>query len=335
MSLAHRLHYVDDSALRYQRLKKGKGFQFVTEDGKPLSEKELERIQKLVIPPAWEKVRVCCEEDGHIQAIGYDAKGRKQYIYHPEWMQMNQTHKFDKMRKMGEVLPAIRETVASHMRQHELTKERVLATVVWLLDHTFIRIGNEQYAKENKSYGLTTLREKHVDVEGSTVTFSFKGKSGIYHELNIRHPRVAKTLRQCIELPGYEVFQYVDANGQRQRVDSHDVNEYLQQISGEQLSAKDFRTWGGTVLACQTLYSVGAAENPTQLKKNVRAAVKEVSKYLGNTITVCRKYYIHPKVMDKYTDNSLFELFDKYVKDSQKETIKLNAEEYAAWMLLQ
>lgn len=335
MSLAHRLHYIDDSALRYRRIKKGEAFQFVDSDGKAISTPELERIQKLVIPPAWQEVRVCCEENGHIQAIGYDAKGRKQYIYHPEWVQINQSHKFDKMIKMGEVLPIIRQTIAGHMRQHELTKDRVVATAVWLLDHTFIRIGNVQYAKQNNSYGLTTLREKHVDVEGSTVSFSFKGKSGIYHDLNVQHPRVAKTIRQCIDLPGYEVFQYLDANGQRQRLDSHDVNEYLQQITGESFSAKDFRTWGGTVMACQTLYEIGDAENSTQLKKNVRAAVKDVAKYLGNTITVCRKYYIHPTVLEKYQAQKLSKHFDKYLNGNAVNTSQLTNEEYAAWTLLQ
>lgn len=328
------LHYASDEELSYLRQRKGSGFHYLDQKGNPLAASEKERVEKLVIPPAWENVRICCEEGGHIQAVGYDAKGRKQYIYHPEWMLQNQGHKFDKMVKMGEVLPTIRETVAGHMRQHSLSRERVVATVVWLLDHTFIRVGNQQYVKENSSYGLTTLREKHVDVEGTQVFFSFKGKSGVYHEHQISHPRVAKTVRQCIELPGYQVFQYLDENGQRQGVDSRDVNEYLHQISGESFSAKDFRTWGGSTLTGRRLYELGNAENETQLKKNVRAAVKEVAQHLGNTITVCRKYYVHPKVIDAYSAKKLVKHFDRIFTEQQPNTTKLSTDEYAVWTLL-
>lgn len=328
------LHYVDDSRLTYVRQRSGRGFRFLTNTGKVLPSSEVLRVKKLVIPPAWTDVRICSDPNGHIQAVGFDAKGRKQYIYHQEWMLANQEQKFDRMSKLGEVLPTIRETVTGHMRQHTLTHDRVLATVVWLLDHTFIRIGNQQYAKENKSYGLTTLRQKHVDIEGNTISFSFKGKSGVYHELNVTHPRVAKTIRQCIELPGYEVFKYLDDDGERQVVDSRDVNEYLQQISGEAFSAKDFRTWGGTTLAGQTLYQLGDPESDTQLKKNVRTAVKDVSHHLGNTVNVCRKYYIHPLVIEEYSKKKLVSHFERLISDKLPDDIKLSPEEYATWMLI-
>lgn len=247
------LHYVSDKDLIWRRKKNGKEFQFVNRLGRPLKKKDAERIKKLVIPPAWSEVHISADPNGHVQATGLDDKGRKQYIYHPAWIEYNQKSKFESMKKFGEVLPTLRETVSAHMRQHELTRERVLATVVWLLENTFIRVGNQTYADSNQSYGLTTMRTKHVDVEGNTIKFSFKGKSHVYHELDIRHPRVAQTIKACIELPGYQIFKYVE-DGKRHKVDSAQVNEYLKEISGESFSAKDFRTWGGTVLAGDTLY---------------------------------------------------------------------------------
>lgn len=331
--MATQLHYVDDSKMNIVRQRCGKGFRFLI-NGKVLPSAEVPRVKKLVIPPAWENVRICSDPLGHVQAFGFDAKGRKQYIYHPEWISENQEQKFDRVFKFGEVLPTVRETVSGHMRQHTLSRERVLATVVWLLDHTFIRVGNLQYAKENKSYGLTTLREKHVDIEGNTINFSFKGKSGVFHELNITHPRVAKTIKQCIELPGYEVFKYLDEQKERQVIDSRDVNEYLHQISGESFSAKDFRTWGGTTLAGQTLFSLGEPENKTQLESNIRSAVKVVSSHLGNTVAVCRKYYIHPTVIDEYSKNKLVQHFEQQLHAHPQPDTLLSPEEYATWTLL-
>ncbi len=329
-----KVKYVSDNSFNWTRKKHGKGFQYLTTEGKTLPADQVERIEKLVIPPAWIDVRISPDEMGHIQAVGFDARGRKQYIYHPEWMLHNQQHKFDKMVRFGEVLPTLRETMAGHMRQHDLTRERVLATVVWLLEHTFIRIGNQTYADQNQSYGLTTLREKHVDVEGNMINFSFKGKSGVYHELGIRHPRVAKTIKQCIELPGYEIFKYMDEKGVRQVVDSRDVNEYLQQITGEELSAKDFRTWGGTTMAGDTLYHLGSADSPTALKMSIRTAVKEVSNHLRNTMTVCRKYYIHPAIIKSYEKDELVAHFDRQYKLPIDKIMPLSLEEHAAWTLL-
>lgn len=327
------VHYVTDDDFIWQRLPHGQGFRYLDGHQNPLPAEEKKRIQSLVIPPAWQGVRICPDPAGHIQAIGFDARGRKQYIYHPEWMQQNQQHKFDRMITFGEVLPTLRETIAGHMRQHTLTQERVVATVIWLLEHTFVRIGNREYAKSNQSYGLTTLREKHVEVEGNTVQFSFKGKSGIYHELDIRHPRVAKTIRQCLELPGYEIFQYLDENGDRQRVDARDVNEYLRQITGQEFSAKDFRTWGGTTLAGDTLYQIGQPTDEAALKQAITQAVKTVSQQLRNTVTVCRKYYIHPTILESYASEDLVPHFARiYRQDPSKQP--LSPLETATWTLL-
>lgn len=305
------LHYITDRSLSWRRVKHGDSFGYVNRLGLHLNPKDVERIKSLVIPPAWVDVKISSDKNGHIQAIGVDAKGRKQYIYHPLWIEFNQKNKFNSLKKFGEILPTLRETVNGHMRQHTLTRERVLATVVWLLEHTFIRIGNQEYAKENQSYGLTTLRNKHVDVVGNTVTFSFKGKSHVYHELDIHHHRVAETIKACIELPGYQLFQYVDESGNRRKIDSADVNEYLKQITGEDLSAKDFRTWGGTTLAGDTLYKLGSSSDELPVEKAVVEAVKSVSEQLGNTAAVCRAYYIHPTIISSYEKNILVPHFEK------------------------
>ncbi len=327
------MKYVSDSAFVWGRKKQGKKLQYVNGQGKALRPKEEERVKKLAIPPAWIKVKICPDPHGHIQAVGFDAKGRKQYIYHPDWIAFNQRHKFDSMKRFGEILPTLRETVAGHMRQRTLSKERILATVVWLLEHTFIRVGNETYAKDNKSYGLTTLRNKHVEVEGNTIKFSFKGKSHVYHELDIRHPRVATTIRECIELPGYQLFQYVDEDDNRHKVDSADVNNYLKTITGESLSAKDFRTWGGTTLAGDRLYTFSSQAEPLTVEDALSQTVEEVASHLGNTVAVCRKYYIHPKVISSHEKKTLVPHFSQIYK-SKKDYAGLTAQEYATLSLL-
>lgn len=328
------IHYVSDQDFTWSRkIKNGKAY-YLNRLGKPISEKATERIKKLVIPPAWSDVKISSDENSHIQAVGLDAKGRKQYIYHPEWVEYNQKHKFEYMRRFGEVLPTLRETVNGHMRQHTLSRERVLATMVWLLEHTFIRVGNKEYAKENQSYGLTTLRNKHVDVVGSSINLSFKGKSGVYHELSIRHPRVATTIKQCIELPGYELFQYVDDDNQRRRIDSADVNEYLKEITGEDLSAKDFRTWGGTTLAGDILYKLGEPSEEVPVDKAILEAVTQVSEHLGNTVSVCRKYYVHPQVIDSYEKKKLIPHFESIYKSKKSAPKGLTIEEFATLSLL-
>lgn len=328
------LHYVSDKNLVWRRTRNGENFRFVNRLGRPISSKDAERIKGLVIPPAWEDVHISPDPSGHIQATGLDDKGRKQYIYHPSWVEYNQQHKFDSLKKFGEVLPTLREAVAGHMRQHELTRERVLATIVWLLEHTFIRVGNKEYADENQSYGLTTMRAKHVDVEGSTIKFSFKGKSHVYHELDIRHPRVAQTIKACIELPGYQIFKYME-DGKRRTVDSAEVNAYLKEISGEPLSAKDFRTWGGTTLAGDTLYKIGEPTEELPAEKAVVQAVTTVAEHLGNTGAVCRQYYIHPRVIESYEKNTLIPYFTKIEQAKSKVPQGLAWQEYAAWSLLE
>lgn len=328
------VRYVSDDTFKWYRMKHGKGFRYIDDTGKPLQQEEIDRIKKLIIPPAWAHVKICQNENGHIQAVGFDQRGRKQYIYHPDWMLQNQKHKFDKMIRFGEVLPALRETTAGHMRQHTLTRERVLATMVWLLEHTFIRVGNKTYAKDNNSYGLTTLRMKHVSIDGNTVSLNFKGKSGVQHELDIKDRKIVRTIRQCSELPGYELFQYLDEDGNRQVVDSQDVNSYLQEITGEELSAKDFRTWGGTTLAGDTLYHLGNAHSEIELKQALNQAVKTVSSQLRNTIAVCRKYYIHPKIMKTYEKGKLVPYFEDVYNRPTVSDNGLSLEEYAAWSLL-
>lgn len=328
------LHYVSDKNLAWRRVKQGKEFQYINRLGRTLSSKDTERIKTLVIPPAWQEVHISPDQNGHIQATGFDDKGRKQYIYHPAWVEYNQKSKFESLKKFGEVLPTLRETTAAHMRQHELTRERVLATIVWLLENTFIRIGNQAYANENQSYGLTTMRTKHVDVEGSMIKFSFKGKSNVYHELDIKHPRVAQTIKACIELPGYQIFKYIE-NGKRHKIDSAQVNDYLKEISGESLSAKDFRTWGGTVLAGDTLYKIGQSEIQLPTEKAIVQAVTTVAEHLGNTTAVSRQYYIHPGIITSFERNTLVPHFGK-VENKKTDVPKgLNWQEYATWSLLE
>lgn len=328
------IRYLSDLHFKWTRKIKDGQSLYVTRRGTPLKPKDEERVRKLVIPPAWTEVRISHDDHSHIQAVGIDARGRKQYIYHPDWVEYNQRNKFDSMQKFGEILPNLRVTVTAHMRQHDLTRERILATMVWLLEHTFIRVGNKTYAKENQSYGLTTLRSKHLDIEGNTITFSFKGKSNIYHELSIKHPRVVATIKKCIELPGYEIFQYLDADGNRHRIDSADVNDYLKEVTGESLSAKDFRTWGGTTLAGNILYNLGEPTEEVPIEKALVQAVKEVSSHLGNTAAVCRKYYIHPEVVNSYEKKTLIPHFETIAKNTETVPDGLTWEEYATLSLL-
>jgi DNA topoisomerase I len=330
------LRYVGATELSIERKKRGKGFRYLDSEGNHsiTDERLLQRIKLLVIPPAWKNVAISKYANGHIQAVGRDAKGRKQYIYHPEWKKIQQQNKFHRMISFGEMLPKIRQHVRADMRKRGLGREKVVATVVWLLGRTFIRVGNTEYARANKSYGLTTLRNKHVQIERNRVLFEFKGKGGAPHSLEVDHPRVARTIRKCIELPGYELFQYLDNEGQRHVIDSSDVNDYLKTISGEEITAKDFRTWGGTVLAAETLHRTGLFMSHSAGKKNVTKAVKEVAKHLRNTPTVCRSYYIHPAVIDAYLNRILVPHFEKVYQRNDDKPAELSKEEYATWTLL-
>ncbi len=328
------VHYTKEESLSWKRLKQGDMFRYVTDEGVAIPKDQRDRVISLVIPPAWTNVMISSDPYGHIQAIGIDARGRKQYIYHADWIKKSQQKKFDQMVDFGERLPTLRKAMLSHMREHSLTRDRVTATVIWLLEHTFIRVGNKTYADENQSYGLTTMREKHVDVEGNTITFSFKGKSGVYHELEITHPRVAKTVRSCLELPGYELFQYVDEGKNRQTVDSADVNTYLQAYAGADFSAKDFRTWGGSVLAGDDLYQKGVPETLKEKKANISQAVTDVAKQLGNTKKVCKTYYIHPAIITSYEQDILVPHFEKSYKQTSVKKFGLTVEERAMLSLI-
>jgi DNA topoisomerase-1 len=300
------LRYVSDEGPGIRRKRAGKGFSYIGPDGEVLRDaKQLQRIRSLAIPPAWTDVWIAPTPRGHIQATGRDAKGRKQYRYHPAWRAVRDATKYHRMIAFAEALPRLRERVLRDMALPGLPREKVLATVVRLLDETDIRVGNQEYARENESFGLTTLQNQHVEVAGSTLRFQFKGKSGKEHVIEVRDRRVAKIVRRCEELPGQELFQYLDDGGQRRLVESSDVNQYLREVTGQEFTAKDFRTWAGTVVAAHTLRETGAAETKTELKQNINTAVKTAAQRLGNTPTICRKCYVHPSVLDAYEDGSL------------------------------
>ncbi|HSU18210.1 MAG TPA: DNA topoisomerase IB [Acidobacteriaceae bacterium] len=295
------LRYVTDARPGIRRIRAGRGFRYVDPAGKTIKDLEtLRRIRSLVIPPAWVGVWICPTPNGHLQATGRDARGRKQSRYHPKWREVRDETKYERMVLFAQALPVIRARVKEDLAKQGLPREKVLATIVSLMEQTHIRVGNEEYAKENGSYGLTTLRNKHVDVQGSKVTFSFQGKSKVHHTVSLQDRRLARIVKQCSDLPGYELFQYVDEDGAPHSIDSSDVNEYLREITGQHFTAKDFRTWAGTVLACDLLRELGPFESATQAKKNVVEAIKKVAAKLGNTPAVCRKCYVHPAVLEAY-----------------------------------
>jgi DNA topoisomerase-1 len=300
------LRYVSDERPGIRRKKAGTGFSYVRPDGSRLTGPDpLKRIKALAIPPAWTDVWICPSPDGHIQATGRDAKGRKQYRYHARFREVRESTKYERVVAFADALPSIRDTVREHMALRGLPREKVLATVVHLLETTLIRVGNDDYARQNNSYGLTTLKNRHVAVEGSEVRFRFTGKGGKQWSLRVRDRRIAKIIRACQELPGQELLQYIDDQGNCQDVTSTDVNEYLKAITGKDITAKDFRTWAGTVLAAMTLSELQSFDNAAQAKRNLRNAIEKVSARLGNTPTICRKCYIHPEVLNSYVDGNL------------------------------
>jgi DNA topoisomerase-1 len=302
------LRYVSDERPGIRRKRVGKNFTYIDPDGQTVrDEKTLARIRSLAIPPAYKDVWICPLANGHLQATGIDDRGRKQYRYHPRWREVRDETKYARMMAFGEALPKIRERTRADLAKPGLSRERVLATVVQLLEKTLIRVGNEEYSKTNKSYGLTTLRNRHVDVEGSHITFEFKGKSGVHHSIDLQDRRLARIMEKLQDLPGQELFQWVDENGVRHTIDSSDVNEYLKEITGQDFTAKDFRTWAGTVLASLALQEFESFDSETQAKKNIVAAIENVSERLGNTPSVCRKCYVHPAVLDSYLDGSMIE----------------------------
>lgn len=331
------LRYVSDAEKGIRRIKRGKGFSYVGPDGERIGDQRtLDRIAALAIPPAWTDVWICLSPRGHLQATGRDDKGRKQYRYHPRWREVRDEAKYDRMIAFGEALPTIRERTSQDLARQGLPREKVLAAVVQLLEGTLIRVGNEEYARENHSYGLTTLRNRHVDVDGSEVTFEFNGKSGKKHTVDIRDRRLARVVSKLRELPGQELFQYVDDEGNRHSIGSEDVNSYLQEISGQEFTAKDFRTWAGTVLAARALEKIGSFDDEAQAKKNVVAAIESVAKKLGNTSTICRKCYVHPAIVDAYLDGSMTETLKSRAEHLLSESLReLEPEEAAVLAFLQ
>jgi DNA topoisomerase-1 len=301
------LRYVSDSMPGIRRRRVGKTFRFIDAEGKPVRDAQtLARIRSLVIPPAWEEVWICPIENGHIQATARDARGRKQYRYHARWRAVRDETKYERMIGFIGALPAIRKRVKTDLALTGMPREKVLAAVVHLLETTYQRVGNKEYARDNKSFGLTTLRNEHVQVSGAHVRFSFRGKSGKWHSIELDDPRLARIVRRCRDMPGYELFEYMDETGTPRDIDAADVNAYLREISGEDYTAKDFRTWGGTMLAALALRGQARPMNQTRAKSNVVNAVKAVAEKLGNTPSICRKCYVHPIVITSYLDGTLW-----------------------------
>jgi len=300
------LRYVSDAMPGIRRHRHGRGFTYIGPDGEVIRSRDaLRRFRSLVIPPAWTDVWICPHEDGHLQVTARDARGRKQYRYHPQFRQQRDGTKFERMFELSDVLWKIRERVESDITLPGLARNKIMATVVWLLETTLIRIGSDEYRKANKSFGLTTLRRRHVAVSGSDMRFEFKGKSGIQHAVSVTDKRIARIVQRCQELPGEELFKYLDDDGKRQEVDAEDVNAYLQEITGREVTAKDFRTWAGTMLVAKALREIGAASTKREAEKNIVSAVDLTAKRLGNTRSVCRKYYIHPALIEAYLEGSV------------------------------
>ena len=331
------LVYVSDATPGIKRQRKGKGFCYYDAEGNKICcEDELERIKALVIPPAWDQVWICTDACGHLQATGRDEKGRKQYRYHTHWRKVRSQTKFNRTIAFGLALPKIRKQVEKDLRKHGLPKEKVLAATVKLLETTKIRVGNEQYAQRNKSFGLTTMKQRHVDISGSRLRFKFRGKSGVEHDIELSNRRLAKIVKRIQELPGQELFQFIDDDNKRQSINSGDVNDYLKEITDLDFTAKDFRTWFGTVLAAEQLHQMGDFESEKQAKKNIVQAIKNVAQELGNRPATCRKYYVHPGILAAYEDGSLFPVIEKVCQaDTDTDKSKLRPVEQAVLNILE
>ncbi|OGQ82209.1 MAG: DNA topoisomerase I [Deltaproteobacteria bacterium RIFCSPLOWO2_12_FULL_60_19] len=305
------LRYVTDKLPGIRRERTGKATRYYDPKDRPLQDvDEICRIKALAIPPAWRDVWISPFPDSHLQATGRDTKGRKQYRYHPRWREVRDQTKYDRMMLVGEKLPALRARVSKDLARAGLPRVKVIATVVKLLETTLIRVGNEEYARENQSFGLTTMRNKHVRINGSKIRFRFRGKGGVGHDLEFDNPRLARIVKRCQDLPGQELFQYVDQNGKPGTVESSDVNAYLREATGDDFTAKDFRTWAGTVLAARALRESEYFDSKAQARRNIVKAVEKVARRLGNTRAVCQKCYIHPAVVNSYMDGSLLQTPD-------------------------
>ena len=325
------LRYVSDDRPGYTRKAKGEDFDWLDADGEPIrDEQRLLRIKRLAIPPAWTEVWVSPLANGHIQATGRDARGRKQYVYHDRWREVRDENKYDRIISFGKTLPKIRRRIARDLKLAGLPRNKVLATVVQLLERTFIRIGNEEYARENKSFGLTTMKDRHVEIKGAKLRFRFRGKSGREHEVDVTDGRIANIISKLQDLPGQDLFQYVDHEGKVRDITSQDVNEYLREITGEDFSAKDFRTWAGTVLTAIALNAQEQFETPKQAKLNINTAIKAVAKILGNTPAICRKCYVHPAVLENYLDQKSIDGLKQTTEDAlEKEDVDPRSSEAA------
>jgi len=330
------LRYVNDRQTPgIRRVGRQNRFRYVAPNGRTVKSADLQRVKSLAIPPAWTDVWICPDPHGHLQAVGRDARGRKQYRYHPRWREVRDEVKYGRLIAFAETLPRIRRRTASDLRKKGLSRERVLAAVVQLLEKTLIRVGNEEYARDNGSVGLTTMRDQHAKVNGSSVRFEFRGKSKIEHAIDLRDARLARIVKACRDLPGYELFQYVDADGTRQVIDSSDVNAYLREISGEEFTAKDFRTWAGTVLAAKALAGVASFTSTTEAKRNVGRAIESVAKRLGNTKAICRKCYIHPAILGAYMEGATIATVKARAARLTKGGSALSAEETAVVGLIE
>ncbi|HEX5412601.1 MAG TPA: DNA topoisomerase IB [Terriglobia bacterium] len=302
------LHYVSGLSPGITRRRAGRGFAYIDSNGNSIRDhRVLARIRSLVIPPAWTEVWICPSAKGHLQAVGRDTRGRKQYLYHPDYRRIRDETKYHRMIAFGKALPGIRSRVAHDLKRRGLPKAKVLAAVVRLLEDTRIRVGNEEYAKTNHSFGLTTMRARHLHIDSKTLRFQFRGKSGQEHQIEIEDHQIARIVKLCHDLPGYELFQYVNGNGEPASIVSEDVNQYLREITQQDFTAKDFRTWTGSALAVLALEEIGAAETKTVVKKNIAAAIKSVSQKLGNRPPACRKYYVHPAVLEAYEEGNLLQ----------------------------
>jgi len=331
------LRYVHDDRPGIRREAVRDGFRYLDAHGEPVGDDAtLKRIRSLAIPPAWTDVWICPQANGHLQATGRDARGRKQYRYHPKWREVRDEVKYERMINFGKALPQIRKEVDRALSLPGLPRDKVLATIVYLLEATMMRIGNDEYARENKSYGLTTLRNRHVKIDGSDVEFRFRGKSGVYHDVKVHDRRLARIIGRTRDLPGQDLFQYLDDDGERHTVGSADVNDYLRTITGEDYTAKDFRTWSGTVLAALALQEFEAVDSDTQARKNVVRAIESVAERLGNTPSVCRKCYVHPAVLDAYLDGTMLEGLRARAEESLVEDLHdLQPEEAAVLAMLE
>lgn len=335
-AVAAHLVYVTDSRPGISRMKKGKGFTYVL-GGKTVKDAGvIQRIRGLVIPPAWTSVWICPESNGHIQATGLDLRNRKQYRYHPHWNSLRNETKFHRLYEFGKALPALREKIEADFRSRELTREKVLATVLSLMERTYIRVGSNEYEKANGSYGLTTLKNKHVSITGDTLVFSFTGKKGIHHDIALHNKRLARAVSRCREIPGRELFQYYDHEGARHPIDSGMVNAYIHEAMGTDFTAKDLRTWAGSLHALRAFRCIGEASGITECKKNIVAALDMVSKKLGNSRAVCKKYYVHPGLLRLYEENKLVRYLDELdlTESAGGEKTALTAEEEVLMKIL-